>query len=213
MAAQWIIPSYLEDLCGRKRQFYRWNPENQLMMILHDMAEWFEQVGGLPKAVLSAESVLNFDSRSQALALVELVDQMRLANEIRFASTAGSLSGPGRVPVAVIDPQTEADQPSVVRIMIGTINEVLQSRSAPAIHLGDVQADLVSQSAWRGSLSTEQGEDWLIDAQWWWKQIKMIHRKRRCTTLPTCRIVSPIGASEPPISVQPTSPHIDAMED
>lgn len=48
-AAGWIIPSYLADLCRRKKLMEFRSPHNELVSVLHDMASWFERNGGIPK--------------------------------------------------------------------------------------------------------------------------------------------------------------------
>jgi len=179
LAAQWIIPSYLEDLCHRKKQFRAWDRDNSLLTVLGDLAEWFERAGGNPKAVLAAQKVLTFDSRSLAMAFVELAEQMRDSSKIRFASPVGHTPGSARIPIAVIDRQLDAGWPQVMQVNTGTMNEVLRKNFAPAIHLDDVQSDLVTQAAWHGIVPTEHGDDWLIRAEWWTRQINTIRRKLR----------------------------------
>ena len=78
--------------------------------------------------------------------------------------------------------QAQAGQTPVVQVKIGVINEVLCKKSAPAIHPGDVLADLIAQSAWCGTLPTPTGEDWSIDAEWWSQGMKWVRRNRHSTT-------------------------------
>ena len=181
-AAPWIIPTYLMDLCRRKKQFYVSEHNDDLFTVLGDLAEWFHQLGGNANAVLAARELLILDSCSLALAFVELVERMQVAKEIRFAGSENPSPGRVRIPTAVIEHQAQAGQTPVVQVKIGVINEVLSKKSAPAIHPGDVLADLIAQSAWCGTLPTPTGEDWSIDAEWWSQGMKWVRRNRHSTT-------------------------------
>ena len=183
-AAPWIIPSYLEDLCRRRKQFRTEDKNHDLLTVLSDMAEWFEGLGGSPKVVLAAQKMLMFDSCSMALAFVELTEQLREAKEISFSSPGGPTTHAVRAPLAVIEHPAAGELPSVVQVKLGTINDVLRQKHVPTLDPGDVQADLVENSAWSGTVPTEDGEDWLINAEWWQQQIRMIRLKRRPKTAP-----------------------------
>ena len=130
----------------------------------------------------SSQKTLMFDSCSVALAFVELTEQLREAQEISFSSPGGPTTHAVRAPLAVIEHPAAGELPSVVQVKLGTINDVLSKKHVPTLDPSDVQADLVENSAWSGTVPTEDGEDWLVNAEWWQQQIRMIRLKRRPQT-------------------------------
>ena len=205
-AARWIIPAYLEDLCRRHKQIYTWVEENDLLSLLHDMAEWLARTGGDPKAVLAGQKVLAFDSRSPALAFVELVENMRRADQIRYAVSPAETSGTAKIPVAVVEHGSAAGQTSAVEVRLGVINEVLRKQRVPVIRPDDVRTDLESQSAWRGTVPGEAEEDWLIDADWWGTQTATVRKKLRPYSSPNSRTVPLDEPSEREFPAQDVDP-------
>lgn len=179
-SAGWVIPSYLEDLCSRKKQIRFRSNQNEIISVLHDMAEWLERCGGDPKAVLAAEKLLMFDFLSPAEAFVELVEWMQSPEVV--TSNAGLTPRSSRQKVAhvVTEPSEAADQAKLVQVKPMVINEFLRRKRAPAIRFDDIQADLESQSAWRGMTNYyDQDSTWLIDQDWWNRAVAGARRKLR----------------------------------
>ena len=181
-AAGWIIPAYLEDVCRRKKLIELRANQNEIIAVLHDMAEWLERCGGDPKAVLVGEKLLVFDSISPAIAFVELVEWMRSQGDI--ASVIGPAKDAVRLktPVAIVEPTGEGIQGEPIQVRHAVINEILARKCVPAIRTDDIQADLESQSAWRGfNDDDDQGSAWLIDTEWWNRTVTAVRRKFRRT--------------------------------
>ena len=98
--------------------------------------------------------------------------------DIRFASPEAPALDNSRIPTAVIAHDAQPGHPPVLQVKIGVINEVLHKKSAPAIHPGNVQADLMACSAWCGNVHASAGEDWFLSAEWWLQQAKRVCRNR-----------------------------------
>ena len=208
--ARWIIPAYMANLCRRNMEIRTGVKKNDLLSVLDDMAEWLELLGGAPKAVLAGQEVLAFDSRSPALACVELVEIMRRADLIRSAVSPGGTSGSAKIPVAVSEHSSEAGQASAVQIRLGVINEVLRKQRLPAIHPDEVRADLESLSAWRGAMPGEEEDAWLIDADWWGEQTAAVRKKLRPHSSPNEMQLPNDGPSEREFPAPPTPVIIDS---
>ena len=204
-AAEWIIPAYLEDVCRRKKLINLWVRDNELLSVLSDMAEWLERMCGNPKAVLAGENVLACDTRSPALAFVELAEQMRCAKDIACVEAQAEGAVPAKAPVAIIEHRRAADQPPAVQVRHWVINELLQQKRAPAIRPDDVQADLVTRSAWLGVSPEEQGSSWLIDAGWWNQTIAAVRQNSDLSIRAGSRKGPIDGPSEREFPSQPPS--------
>lgn len=181
-AARWIIPSYLEDACRRKMQLAFRPNQNEIISVLHDMAEWLKRCGGDPKAVFEGGKLLVIDSTSPAIAFVELVEWMRSQGDI--ASVVGPTRGAVRAktPVAIVDLTVDGTPGGPIRVRHAVINEILARKRVLAVRTNDVQTDLESQSAWRGIVDEDdRNSSWLIDAEWWNRTVTSVRRKLRVT--------------------------------
>lgn len=179
-SAGWLIPSYLEDLCGRKKQIRFWSGRNEIISVLHDMAEWLERCGGDPKAAFAGEKLLVFDSLSLAEAFVELVEWMQSPCDLWSDDGLKPKSSRSKVPLVIHEPSGNSDEGRLVQVRHMAINEILRQKRAPAIRLDDIRADLEAQSAWRGmSNHDEHGSMWSIDAEWWNRTTASARRKLR----------------------------------
>ncbi len=178
-AAQWIVPSYLADVCRRKKLVDIWARENELLSVLKDMSQWIDRIGGKPRAVLAAEKLIEFDSQTPALAFVELTEKMRMAGDIGGMDGQADTATATKSPIAIIKHGATADQSHYVQVRHWVINEVLSEKRVPAIRPSDVQADLESRSALLGVIHEESGTSWKIDAEWWERTSAFV-RQRQC---------------------------------
>ncbi len=181
-AAGWIIPSYLEDLCRRKKVIKFAVNQNEIISVLHDLASWFERVGGNPKVILEAEQLLFVDSAAPARALVELVEHLRSNNEISwfFGPNVGPTSQ--KAPIAVIE--SKADDSTIVPVQVRpwVINNVLRRKRVLAIPTQAIQADLESRSVLVGTSEGTDGITWQIDPVWWNQARSTVQRSLRPTS-------------------------------
>lgn len=195
-AAGWIIPSYLADLCRRKKFMEFPSPHSELVSVLHDMASWFERNGGNPKAALRAESVLTFDAIAPARAFVELIEHLQSNQEIACGIRSEMDAANSKVPVAVIFPVSDDGQSDAIQVRHWVINEVLRRNRVLAIQMDEVQADLEFHSAMRGTIENDEGITWLIDAGWWKQVSTAVRQKLRPTSTSKATKVSNDGPSE-----------------
>jgi hypothetical protein len=166
-AAGWIIPSYLEDLCRRNKLLeFRMN-QSQILSVLHDMASWFERCGGNPKAVLAGEQLLVFDAETPAVAFVELVERMRSKKAGRGVTGQGADLAHSKTLDAVIEPKADVYGSEVIQVRPWVLNELLRAKRVLALRTDPIQVDLESRLALRGTVDEDEGQSWLIDADWW----------------------------------------------
>lgn len=177
-AATWIIPSYLEDLCRRKKQIDIWAHDHELLSVIHDMAEWFhERQGGEPHAVLAAQQAIYFDFASPGRAFAELVLRLCLERKIACIRAGEERTVKKKTPVAVTEHEATPDRCACVALNSSVINKALTSTRGPAVNLTDVREDLEAQSAWLGTVDHGQGELWVVKAGWWNETINTIQHR------------------------------------
>ncbi len=202
-ATGWIIAAYLEDVCRRKKLIEFRANQNEIISVLHDMAEWLERCGGDPKTVLAGEKLLVFDFNSPATAFVELVERMRSEGDIVTIVGHTTEAVRSKTPGAIVEPSGDDIQSEPIQIRHVVINEVLRRKRTPAIRTDDIQADLETLSAWRGMIDQDdQDSIWLIDADWWNRTAAAIRRKPRRSPA-TFRKVAIDGPTEGEDSAEP----------
>lgn len=195
-AAGWIIPSYLEDLCRRRKLIDFQTSKSEVLAVLYDMANWFERCGGNPKAILAGEQLLAIDSLTPAIAFVELVERMRSKNDIACVVRGETNTAHPKKPIAVIEPSARGSQADVVQISPRVVNEVLRRKRVLALRTDDVRVDLEFHSALRGTVDDDEGTSWLIDAGWWNQEKTTIRRKLRLLSSSNCATALIDGPTE-----------------
>lgn len=195
-AAGWIIPSYLEDLCRRRKLIDFLTSKSEILAVLYDMASWFEQCGGNPKAVLAGEQLLAIDSLAPAMAFVELVERTRSKKDVASVLRGETNTSHAKTPVAVIEPSVDGPHSDVVQICPWVVNEVLRRKRVLALRADDIRVDLESHSALRGTVDDDEGTSWLVDAGWWNQAKTTIRRKLRDLSSSKCATALIDGPTE-----------------